>query len=45
MVRQAPQIEEAAARYGLREPTLFLVTFFGRQNAARFIPAASANTS
>jgi len=38
LVRQAPQIEEAAARYGLRQPTLFLVTFFGRQNAARFIP-------
>ena len=38
LVRQAPQIEEAAARYGLSQPTLFLVTFFGRQNAARFIP-------
>ncbi len=38
MLRSAPQVEEAAARNGLREPTLFLVTFFGRQNAARFIP-------
>ncbi len=38
LLRQAPEIEEAAARNGLDSPTLFLVTFFGRQNAARFIP-------
>ena len=38
LVRKAPEIEEAAADHGLRAPTLFLVSFFGRQNAARFLP-------
>jgi hypothetical protein len=45
LLRKAPEIEEAASRYGLRSPTLFLVTFFGRQNAARFIPELLQVTS
>lgn len=35
---RAAEVSEVANRYGIREPTLFLVTFFGRQDQARFDP-------
>ena len=45
LLRMAPEIEQSASRNGLRSPTLFLVTFFGKQNAARFIPQLLQITS
>jgi hypothetical protein len=33
----APRIEEAAQQAGVRAPTVFLVTFFGLQEQARFV--------
>ena len=35
---KAAEIEQAATRYGMREPQIFLVTFFGLQQEARFEP-------
>lgn len=32
------EIEQAASRYGVREPTVFLVSFFGLERDARFNP-------
>lgn len=32
------EIEEAARRYGVRDPKVFLVTFFGLEQQARFTP-------
>jgi hypothetical protein len=34
----AGQVAQAAARSGVQAPTLFLVTFFGLQDRARFVP-------
>jgi len=42
---KAQEIAEAASRWGIREPTLFLVTFFGRQAQARFFPEILRVTS
>lgn len=39
------EVEEAARRQGIRTPTLFLVTFFGKQDHARFDPEALTVTS
>jgi hypothetical protein len=39
------EIDRAASRWGIRDPTLFLVTFFGRQAQARFIPEILQVTS
>jgi hypothetical protein len=38
MVRKEDEIQRAADRWGVRAPTLLLVTFFGRQREARFQP-------
>ncbi len=35
---KSAEIEQAATRYGMREPQLFLVTFFGLEQEARFEP-------
>ena len=35
---RADSVDSVARRYGLRDPTLVLVTFFGRQDRARFEP-------
>jgi hypothetical protein len=35
---KAEEIEQTATRYGMRQPQLFLVTFFGLQQEARFEP-------
>jgi hypothetical protein len=40
-----PRVQEVAARYGLRRPTLFLVTFFGQRDQARFEPDLLTITS
>ncbi len=40
-----PRIQEVAARYGVRRPTLFLVTFFGLRDQARFEPDLLTITS
>ncbi len=37
-VSKAQEIADAAAAHGIREPTLFVVTFFGLQDQARFRP-------
>jgi hypothetical protein len=37
---RAADIEQAATRQGVRQPTPFLVTFFGRERGARFTPEA-----
>ncbi len=42
---KAEEIQQVASRYGIREPTLFLVTFFGRQDQARFLPEILTVTS
>ncbi len=42
---KSSEIEQAATRYGLREPQLFLVTFFGLQQEARFEPEDLTITS
>ena len=39
------EIREAAARAGVSDPALFLVTFFGLQQQARFIPEELTITS
>lgn len=39
------EIREAAARAGISEPAFFLVTFFGLQHQARFIPEELTITS
>lgn len=41
----ADQIAQAAAHYGISEPTVFLVTFFGLQDRARFEPELLTITS
>lgn len=35
---KASQIDSAAARYGVTRPSLFIVTFFGLQPRAQFVP-------
>lgn len=40
-----PAIDSVATRFGIRTPTLFLVTFFGREPQARFEPEILAVTS
>jgi len=35
---KAAQIDTAAARYGVTHPSLFIVTFFGLQPRAQFVP-------
>ncbi len=42
---KADQIAAATARYGVRAPMLFLVTFFARQDQARFTPEVLTVTS
>ena len=42
---KSSDIEQVATRYGLREPQLFLVTFFGLQQDARFEPEDLTVTS
>lgn len=42
---KSEEIERAASRWGIRQPTLFLVTFFGRQAQARFFPEILQVTS
>jgi hypothetical protein len=42
---RAPELAESAARFGVRDPTYFLVTFFGRQQNARFSPDLLTVTS
>jgi hypothetical protein len=41
----ADTVAAVARRYAIREPTLFLVTFFGRQERARFEPEILTITS
>ncbi len=45
LVTKQPEIDEVVRRYGLRQPTTFLVSFFGRQANARFDPEALTLTS
>ncbi len=42
---RAEEIDRAASRWGIRVPTVFLVTFFGRQAQARFQPEILQVTS
>ncbi len=42
---KADQVQQLAERYGIRSPTLFLVTFFGLQERARFNPEILTITS
>ena len=42
---KSEEIERAASRWGIRQPTIFLVTFFGRQAQARFLPEILQVTS
>ena len=42
---KAADIADAARRYGIHEPTLFLVTFFGLHDQARFSPEIITITS
>jgi hypothetical protein len=42
---KSEDIEEAARRYGIRQPTLFFVTFFGLERQARFDPQVLTITS
>lgn len=45
LTSKTQEVEQIARRYGIRNPTLFLVTFFGRQDRARFDPEILTITS
>jgi hypothetical protein len=42
---RSEEIDRAARRWGIRQPMVFLVTFFGRQDQARFSPEILQVTS
>ncbi len=42
---KAHEVEESARRFGIRNPTIFLITFFGLQARARFDPEILTITS